>query len=160
MGLRKIAENLDAALSRAEIEITETQHRIIESDERKMAHHITAYVLEQAAAGTDPYELGAAMIQGAFIGEDESGGELAEPVIEFLESLLRGARDVISERYGADDVNTTSYDPVRHAVQYFIAHNRWPESATPGVIAKARAAMAAGQRGQDGGNNAALGTYF
>jgi hypothetical protein len=97
------------------------------------------------------------MVQGATIGEDESGGELAQPVIQFLESLLAGAKSTLSERFGADNI---SYDPVQHAVQYHITHGRWPESATPGVIAKARAAMAAGLRGKGGGKNAAFGTYL
>jgi hypothetical protein len=112
MGLKKIAENLDAALQRADVEINDRQSRIIESDERKMAHHIMAYVLEQTIAGTDPYDLGTAMVQGATIGEDESGGELAQPVIQFLESLLAGAKSTLSERFGADNISLGSaHDP-------------------------------------------------
>lgn len=160
MGLKKIAESLDATLRDAGHHIEEAQKRIIERDERKMAHHIMAYVLERSAAGTEPYDLGAAMVQGAHLGEDESGGALAQPVIDFLEELLDGARDALNERYGGDGINTTDYSPVQHAVQYFISHNKWPEGATPAVIAKAKAALAAGQRGQGGSKNAALGTYF
>lgn len=157
MGLKKIAESLDATLRTADQHIESAQARIIESDERKMAHHIMAYVLERSTAGTSPHDLGAAMVQGAHIGEDESGGALAQPVIDFLEELLDGAREALSERYGADNI---TYDPVQHAVQYFCSHNKWPESATPGVIAKAKAAMAAGKRGSGGGKNAAYGTFL
>ena len=160
MGLKKIAESLDATLGRADEHISHSRRQIVESDERKMAHHVMAYVLERCEAGTDPYELGAAMIEGAFIGESEAGGALAQPVVEFLESVLEGAQAALSERYGGDGVNTTDYDPVRHAVQYFLSHNKWPEGVTSAVVAKARAALAAGQRGQGGTKNAAYGSYF
>ena len=160
MGLKNIAESLDATLRDAGAHINKHQARIVESDERKMAHHILAYVLERSTAGSDPYDLGAAMVQGAYIGEDESGGALAQPVVQFLEGILEGARNTLSERYGADGVNMTDYDPVQHCVQYFLNHNRWPESATPGCIAKAKAALAAGQRGQGGNKNAAFGSFF
>lgn len=155
MGLKNIADRLDAALSEATDKIQQRQERIVESDERKMAHHIVAYALEQVAAGTDPRELGAAVVQGAVIGEDESGGYLAEPVVQFLESMLAGAKSALSERFGADNI---TYDPVQHCVQYMLSHNRWPESASPGVIAKAKAAMAAGRRGAKKGP--AFGTYL
>jgi len=139
MGLKKIAENLDATLRSANQRIEDSQSRIIESDERKMAHHIMAYVLERSGTDTPPYELGASMVQGAFIGEAESGGALAQPVIDFLEELLDGAKDALDERYGGDD--TGVYDPVQHAAQYYQAHGKWPEGATSGVIAKAKAAL-------------------
>jgi len=138
MGLKKIAESLDAQLRSANAHIEGHRSKIIESDERKMAHHILAYVLERSSVGTDPYELGAAMVQGAQIGESESGGVLAEPVIEFLEAVLEGARSTLDERYGGDPV---TLDPVEHAAQYYQAHGKWPESATSGLIAKAKAAM-------------------
>ena len=34
--------------------------------------------------------------------EDESGGVLAQPVIDFLESLLSGASGALEERYGGE----------------------------------------------------------
>jgi hypothetical protein len=157
MGLKKIAESLDATLRSAGQHIDANQARIIESDERKMAHHIMAYVLERSGAGTSPFDLGAAMVQGAHIGEDESGGALAQPVITFLEEILDGAKSAIVERYGSDNI---TYDPVKHAVQYYCAHGKWPNDTTPGIVAKARAALAAGQRGQGGAKNAAFGTYL
>jgi hypothetical protein len=116
-----------------------------------------AYTLERCNAGTDPESLGAAMVQGAAIGEDESGGYLAEPVVQFLESMLEGAKGALQERFGADNI---TYDPVQHCVQYHITHGRWPESASPGVIAKAKAAMKAGRSGSGGAKNRAFGTYY
>ncbi len=157
MGLKKIAENLDATLSAADEHLGQRRERIVESDSRKMAHHIMAYSLERCIAGTDPFDVGATMVQGAAIGEDESGGYLAEPVVQFLEQMLAGAKNALNERFGADNI---TYDPVQHCVQYHITHGRWPESATPGVIAKAKAAMAAGRRGAGGTKNAAFGTYM
>lgn len=156
MSLSDIASRIDESLERAGEVAEERREQIIESDSSKMAHHIIAYVLERAEAGHDPYELGATMVQGAVIGEDESGGFLARPVIDFLESVLEGARDVIGERQGEEPIY---HDPVAHAVQYFLAHNKFPASASPGVISKARAALAAGQRGKPGAGGAALGLY-
>ena len=138
MGLKNIAESLDAQLRAADAHIEGRRAKIIESDERKMAHHIMAYVLERSSAGTDPFDLGAAMVQGAQIGESESGGVLTEPVLEFLEAVLEGARSALDERYGGEPL---TLDPVQHAAQYYQAHGKWPESATPGVIAKAKAAL-------------------
>jgi len=138
MGLKNIAESLDATLRSAGEHIEARQAQIVESDERKMAHHIMAYVLERSTAGSDPYDLGAAMVQGAQIGEDESGGALTQPVLNFLEELLDGARDALNERYGGEPL---TLDPVQHAAQYYQAHGKWPEGATAGLIAKAKAAL-------------------
>lgn len=155
MSLNDIASKIDATLSEAEQVAEERAAVFVEHDASRMAHHIVAYVLERAEDGHDPYELGQTMVQGAYIGEDESGGFLAKPVIKFLESVLEGAQDALQERYGADNI---VYDPVEHCVQYYLSHNRWPESATPGTISKAKAALAKGQRGSDGG--AAMGTFL
>lgn len=156
MSLSDIASRIDESLEIAGEVAHERHSQIVESDSSKMAHHIIAYVLERAEAGHDPYELGATMVQGAVIGEDESGGFLAQPVIEFLESVLAGAKDVLGERQGEDPIYI---DPVAHAVQYYLAHNKFPASASLGVIKKARAALAAGQRGQPGSGGAAFGLY-
>jgi len=118
-----------------------------------MAHHIVAYVLERADVGHDPSDLGASMVQGAFVGEDESGaadGHLADPIIQFLESVLEGAQQALDERFGAD---APTLDPVAHCIQYMLDHNRWPESASPSCIARAKAAMAAGRSGSGKGNS-------
>jgi len=155
MSLNDIAARIDERLEQSDGVAGARQARIVERDETKMAHHIAAYVLERADAGHDPYDLGASMVQGASIGEDESGGFLAEPVVEFLESLLRGAKDVLNERQGADAIYL---DPVTHAVQYMLAHNRWPESASSAVIAKAKAALASGKSGR--GKGASYGAYL
>ena len=155
MGLSDIASRIDEALDHAGEVAEERNAQIVENDANKMAHHIAAYVLERAEAGHDPYELGATMVQGAVIGEDESGGFLAEPVIRFLESILEGACATLGERQGEDPLYL---DPVAHAVQYYLAHTKFPVSATPGVIKKAKAALAAGQRGQAGTKGAAYGT--
>jgi hypothetical protein len=157
MGLDKIADRLDAALHEADDHLVQQEQAILESDARRMAHYIMRHMLESAPVGTDPYEMGKALVQGATLGEDESGGELVDPVISFLEDVLEGAKSVVQERFGADNI---VYDPVQHCVQYYLSHNRWPESATPGCIAKAKAALAAGQRGQGGANNAAFGTFY
>ena len=158
MGLNDIASSIDETLERVS-EVAETRHaQIVEHDANKMAHHIIAYVLERANVGDDPFDLGEAMVQGAVIGEDESGGFLAEPVITFLESLLSGAQSALQERYGADAVAPND-DPVAHCVQYMLLHNRWPDDVTPSILARAKAALAAGQRGSGGKNNAAFGTF-
>ena len=157
MGLQDIAANLDAALEDAS-EIAEARGAaIVEHSAEKMAHHIVAYVLERAEVGADPHHLGQTMVQGAVIGEDESGGFLADPVIEFLESLLDGAKSALVERYGADPCPPND-DPVAHAAQYMLLHNKWPESASPSVIARAKAALASGQRGS--GSGASFGTFL
>lgn len=155
MGLEDIASKIDVTLSAADDVVEEREALFLERDANKMAHHIVAYVLERANDGHDPYDMGATMAQGAVIGEDESGGQLAAPVVEFLESLLSGAESVIAERYGSEP---TYLDPVAHAVQYMCAHNSWPESASLAVISKARAAMAAGLRGS--GKGASYGTFL
>jgi len=156
MGLQDIASRIDETLDRADDHSREQEARFIESDSGKMAHNIVAYVLERAETGHDPFDLGTSMVQGACIGEDESGGFLATPVVEFLESLLDGAKTALAERQGADEI---VLDPVTHCVQYYLAHNRWPESATPTCIAKAKTAMIAGMRGSPGSNGAAFGSY-
>lgn len=157
MGLDKIADRLDAALHEADDHLEREEQAVMESDARRMAHYIMRHMLESAPVGTDPYAMGQALAQGATLGEDESGGELVDPVISFLEDVLEGAKSVVQERYGADNI---VYDPVQHCVQYYLSHGIWPESATPGTIAKAKAALAAGQRGQGGSGNAAYGTFF
>lgn len=156
MGLQDIASRIDETLEHAGHVADARDAVFLEHDANKMAHHIVAYVLERADAGQDPYDLGQTMVQGATLGEDESGGELSGPVISFLESMLAGARSAISERQGAEPVYL---DPVAHAVQYYLAHNDWPQSCPLSVIAKAKAALAAGQRGQPGANGAAFGLY-
>lgn len=156
MSLDKIASKISETLSQAG-EVAEVREaQLVEHSAAKMAHHIVAYVLERADVGMDPFELGQTMVQGAVIGEDESGGELADPVIAFLGGLLEGAMSVLDERYGADPV-TPNDDPVKHAVQYMLLHNRWPEDCSPSVIARAKAALAAGQRGS--GKGAAFGDF-
>lgn len=157
MGLGNIADRLDAALNEADDHLVRQQQQIIESSQQKMAHYILRHMLESAPVGADPYEMGKAIVQGASLGEDESGGELVDPVISFLEGMLDGAKSVVQERFGADNI---VYDPVQHCVQYFLAHGIWPESATPGVISRAKAALTSGQSGQNGSGNAALGTYL
>jgi hypothetical protein len=138
MGLDQIADRLDAALSEADDHLTRRQQEIVESDARKMAHYILRHVLEKAPVGTDPFAVGKALVQGATIGEDESGGELTAPVIAFLESVLEGAKAALTEQSVAD----SAFDPVDHAVEYHAAHGRWPESASPATITKATAALA------------------
>ena len=158
MGLSKVADQIDATLEKADEAIETRQAAIVEHDARNMAHHIVAYVLERAEPGHEPEDLGAAMVQGAFVGEDESNvddGFLADPVIQFLESVLKGAQDALDERFGAD---ARTLDPVQHCVQYHLNHNRWPESASPSCIAQAKAAMAAGRGGSAKGN--ALGAFL
>ena len=157
MGLGTIADRLDAALHEADDHLVRQQQQIVESSSKKMAHYILRHMLESAPVGADPYEMGKALVQGATLGEDESGGELVDPVITFLEGMLDGARSVVQERFGADNI---VLDPVQHCVQYYLNHSRWPESATPGCIAKAKAALAAGQRGQGGSKNAAYGAFM
>jgi hypothetical protein len=150
MGLNKVADQIEATLEKADEAIETRQATMVEHDARNMAHHIVAYVLERAEAGHDPEDLGATMVQGAFMGEDESGvgdGYLADPVIQFLESVLEGAKAALDERFGADAL---TLDPVQHCVQYMLDHNRWPESATPSVIARAKAALASGRAGGKG----------
>ena len=136
---------MDSTLDKAEEAVVARRAHIVEHDANRMAHHIVAYVLERAEAGHDPADLGAAMVQGAELGEDESGGILATPVVEFLEKMLAGAKGALSERKGADEI---VLDPVAHVVTYFLSHGRFPESATPQQIAKAKAALAAGQSGE------------
>ncbi len=153
MGLNKVADQIDATLEKADEAIETRQATMVEHDARNMAHHIVAYVLERADVGHDPSDLGASMVQGAFVGEDESGtveGHLADPVIQFLESVLAGAQQALDERFGAD---APTLDPVQHCVQYMLNHNRWPESATPSVIARAKAALASGRSGGGKGNS-------
>ena len=158
MGLKNIADRLDAALHEADEVVSQRQAEIVEHDANRMAHYIVRHMMESAPAGTDPFAMGQALVQGATLGEDESGGELIDPVIAFLEGVLDGAKSVVmQERFGADNI---TYDPVQHCVQYHITHGRWPESASPGCIAKAKAAMAAGRGGKGGAKNAALGTYL
>jgi len=156
MALKDIADRLDEAVARAGDYVTEREAQIVETNERKMAHNIVAYVLENASTGIDPYQLGQAMVQGAVIGEDESHGVLAQPVIDFLKELTDGAENALSERYGADAIY---HDPVQHAVQYMLDHNRWPESASPATIAKAKAALAAGKKGSTS-NKKAFGDFL
>lgn len=156
MGLQDIASRIDQTLEAAGQHAEQRRAQFVESDASRMAHHIVAYVLERAEAGHDPYDLGQSMVQGATIGEDESGGVLASPVVDFLESVLEGARSVLDERAGADEI---VLDPVAHCVQYMLAHNRWPESASPSCIKAAKAALAAGSRGQPGSDGRAYGLY-
>jgi hypothetical protein len=137
MGLDKIADNLDAALGEAEDHLTRRQQEIVESDSRKMAHYILRHVLEKASVGTDPHAIGAAMVQGAVIGEDESGGELAAPVVAFLEAVLAGAKSALE----AHVEESSAFDPVDHAVEFRGTHGRWPESASPDTISKAAARL-------------------
>jgi len=158
MSFKTIADRLDAALYEADAHVAQRQAEIVEDDANRMAHYIVRHMLESAPVGTDPYAMGQALAQGATLGEDESGGELVTPVISFLEGVLDGAKAILDERFGADMVGT--YDPVTHCVQYYTAHGRWPESASPGCIAKAKAAISAGLRGSQGAKNAALGTYL
>ena len=155
MAMKDIADRLDEAVANLDTHLVEQAAQVIESNERKMAHNIVAYVLENATTGVDPYELGQAMVQGAVIGEDESNGVLARPVIDFLGELLQGAEDSLEERFGADALNL---DPVQHAVQYMLDHSRWPESATPEVISKAKAALASGASGSTS-NKMAYGAF-
>jgi len=155
MGLTDIASKMDKTIERAGEVVEARQARIVESDANKMAHHIVAYVLEAADTGHDPYDLGATMVQGACLGEDESGGFLAEPVVRFLEAVLDGAKSVLDERQGEDPIYL---EPVAHCVQYHLAHNRWPAGASPGVIAKAKAALASGRSGK--GKGASFGAYL
>lgn len=133
MGLDKIADNLDAALSEADAHLTRQQQEIVESDSRKMAHYILRHVLERAPVGAEPRDIGAAMVQGAVIGEDESGGELAAPVVSFLEAVLAGAKSAM-ETHVEDSSDS---DPVDHAVEFRASHGRWPASASPTTIARA-----------------------
>jgi len=156
MSLNEIAARISETLSQAGEVAEEREAQLIEHSSAKMAHHIVAYVLERADVGMNPFEMGQTMVQGAVIGEDESNGVLADPVIKFLNELFEGAKSVLDERYGADPV-TPNDDPVMHAVQYMLSHNMWPENCTPSVIARAKAALAAGQRGSDKG--AALGDF-
>ena len=158
MGLGNIADNLEAALSEADAHVSAQHQQIVEHDATRMAHYMVRHILESAPVGTDPYAMGQALVQGATLGEDESGGELASPMISFLEGVLDGAKSVMQERFGGDMVGP--YDCVAHCAQYYMAHGKFPESATPGVIAKAKAVLAAGQRGGKGAKNAALGTYL
>lgn len=155
MGLNDIASSIDETLAQAGEIAEQREALIVEHSSAKMAHHIVAYVLERAEAGTDPYMLGQTMVQGAVIGEDESGGFLADPVITFLEAVLEGAMDALTERTGSESL---TLDPVAHAVQYYLAHASWPEEATPSTIARAKAALAAGQRGS--GKGATFGTHI
>jgi hypothetical protein len=159
MSLSEIAARISETLAQAEEVAEAREAQIIEHSSARMAHNIVAYVLERAETGTDPRELGQTMVQGAVIGEDESGGVLAEPVINFLEALLDGAKEAIVERYGNDPLPPQD-DVVAHAAQYMILHNRWPDGCPPSVIARAKAALAAGQRGSGGGKNAAFGTFL
>ncbi len=156
MGLHDIASRIDEAVEAAGCASEERHAQLVENDANKMAHHIVAYVLESAEVGHNPFDLGAAMVQGACIGEDESGGFLASPVIEFLEAVLEGARDVLSEREGSEPIYL---DPVAHCVQYYLAHSKFPVSASMGVITKAKAALAAGQKGKPGKGGKAYGVY-
>ena len=155
MGLQDIASRIDETLDRAGEVAQRREAVFVENDANKMAHHIVAYALERAEAGHSPYDLGSSMVQGACIGEDETGGFLADPVVSFLEEVLAGARSALQERKGADEI---VLDPVAHVVQYFLMHNTWPESATPSQIARAKTALAAGQRGS--GKGASYGTYI
>jgi hypothetical protein len=159
MSLSEIAARISETLEQAGEVADAREAQLVEHSSAKMAHHIVAYVLERADVGADPHGLGQTMVQGAVIGEDESGGMLAEPVINFLESLLDGAKAAIVERYGNDPLPPQD-DPVAHAAQYMLLHNRWPDGCPPSVIARAKAALAAGQRGSGGNKNAALGTFL
>ena len=156
MSLERLTARLDAVLHEAGNQVNRHQTLAVEHDERRMAHNIVAYVLERASTGVDPEALGAAMVQGAVIGEDESDGVLADPVVEFLESLLSGAEAALHERYGGESL---TLDPVQHCVQYYLAHNKFPEDATPGCIAKAKGALAAGLSGSKS-NKASMGTFL
>lgn len=139
MALDKIADKLDAALNEADEHLARRQQEIVESDSRKMAHYILRHVLEKAPVGTDPRTVGAAMVQGAWIGEDESGGELAAPVVAFLEAVLDGAKAALAS--GTEE-STDTFDPVDHAVDFYTAYGRWPESASPATISEATARLA------------------
>ena len=139
MSFKNIADRLDAALHEADAHVAQRQAEIVEDDANRMAHYIVRHMLESAPVGTDPYAMGQALAQGATLGEDESGGELVNPVISFLEGVLDGAKAVLDERFGGDD--TGVYNAVDHAAQYYITHGKWPESASPGTIAKAKASL-------------------
>ena len=95
------------------------------------------------------------MVEGAFIGEDETDTDLATPVMAFLENVMNGAADALHERYGGDNI---VYDPVAHCVQYYLSHGKFPETADASCIAKAKTALAAGLRGSSG-NKATHGTF-
>jgi len=148
MGLSDIANSINNTLERSSLEGRRQQ--VVEHSARNMAHHIVAYVLERAEVGEDPITLGRAMVQGAVFGEDETGadyGVLADPMILFLEGLLQGAKSVISERFGSG-APMPEYDPVDQAAEYMKHHGTPPEWATPKVIARAKAKMAAASLGK------------
>lgn len=135
MSLENIVKQLDESIEVLENTVASNSAIIEETDANKMAHHIVAYVLERAEPGYDPAKLGSAMVQGAYIGEAESGGVLANPVINFLKSMLEGAELALTEACAAEPIYL---DPVDHAVKYMLAHNKWPEGASALVIARAK----------------------
>lgn len=102
MALSDIASRIDKVFEDATQAVSNIEATIVESDAKKMAHHIVAYVLERADAGHDPRQLGATMVQGATVGEDEAGGFLAAPVLQFLEALLDGAKSAIESEESSD----------------------------------------------------------
>lgn len=157
MSLKYIAASIDATLRQADRVVEQRLAETKERDAQHMAHQIAAYVITRAPVGSDPAQLGEAMVQGAVIGEDEvgaDGGYLAAPVIAFLEGILEGAKraleaadagevaveDAVETDEPASDIQQEDEsDPVDRALRFFELHNKWPESASPSVVARAKA---------------------
>ncbi|RME52776.1 hypothetical protein D6783_03825 [Candidatus Woesearchaeota archaeon] len=152
MALSKIAEMIDNTVELAEDVASMNRAVFVESDARKMAHHVVAYVLERAVEGQDPKQLGRTMLRGAILGEDESGGPLVDPVIDFLSGLLEGAVEAKQEAHSGDEDEDESEsdqesesDDVDTIVRYFKAHGKFPESARPEDLRKAKAKLLKGR---------------
>ena len=165
MALSDIANSIDRTLKVAERKTSIQEQTVVEHDTRKMAHHIIAYAIERAEEGCNPADLGRACIEGALFGEQEVGGEpclLADPVVEFLDQMLQGAKQAFFERVGAENPNLS---PVDTAVQYYLAHQDWPEGSpyfNAQVKAKAQAKLTAlkAQRNTTGKATPKSGTFL
>lgn len=97
MDLMDIANKIDETISKIDVVVEQKAAEAEASDAKDVAQHIVKYVLEHAQIGDDPRKLGATMLQGACIGEDGSSGFISQPVIEFLEELLAGAKEAIGQ---------------------------------------------------------------
>ena len=131
-----MAEKIETLVGEAESE-TMTGHGI--------AFDLIRYTFARDGLAVAPRAIGEALEAGTAAAEAELGlaeGEVFEEAVKILEGVLEGFRSSLLERFGGDAQGRPEMDWVSHAIEYYLAHGKFPEDAPKGTIALAVRALA------------------
>jgi len=102
--------------------------------------------LSSVTSDHTPFELGEALVAGAYVCEDENAlaeHDIAVQVLLYLEQVTAGARALVQERVGGDADSRPDMNPVDHAVYYYNAHGKFPANADRKTVVGAMKKLAA-----------------